>query len=104
MGIARESLYGRWVHSHEEDTDTDMVFRPEGFPFPPSRGRLAFELKPDGTLVEDAIAPADGSERVAGTWDLEEADALVMNRAASAEPRRVFRVDSVSSDRLTIRK
>jgi len=37
-----------WVHSHEEDSDEEMVFRPAAYEFPPSRGRRSFELKPDG--------------------------------------------------------
>src|ERR1041384_5695638 len=41
-----------WVHSHEEDTDTEMVLRPAGYKFPPSRGRSSFELKPDGRTDE----------------------------------------------------
>jgi hypothetical protein len=40
-----------WVHSHEEDTATTTVYRPAGFPFPPSRGRKGFHLQPGGTLT-----------------------------------------------------
>jgi len=39
--IKRAQVAGRWVHSHEEDTDDEMVFRAadSGYAFPPSRGR-----------------------------------------------------------------
>jgi hypothetical protein len=46
-----------WVHSHEEDSDEEMVFRPAAYEFPPSRGRRSFELKPDGILAEGGIGP-----------------------------------------------
>ena len=34
-----ERLIGSWVHSHEEDTATEQVFRRADYAFPPSRGR-----------------------------------------------------------------
>lgn len=48
-----------WVHSHEEDSDEEMVFRPAAYELPPSRGRRSFELKPDGILAEGGIGPTD---------------------------------------------
>ena len=55
-------LCQHWVHSHEEDTETEMVFRPASHPFPRSRGRRSFELRPDGTFVEGP----SGAERLGG--------------------------------------
>jgi hypothetical protein len=45
--IERAQVEGRWVHSHEEDTDDETVFRAadSGYAFPPSRGREALELR-----------------------------------------------------------
>src|SRR5438034_663791 len=45
----------RWLHSHEEDADAAKVYRPDDYPFPPARGRMGFELKPDGSLLEALI-------------------------------------------------
>ena len=52
--INQDALYQHWVHSHEEDTNTEIVFRPATYNFPRSRGRRSFELKTDGILVEGA--------------------------------------------------
>jgi hypothetical protein len=59
-----------WVHSHEEDSDEEMVFRPAAYELPPSRGRRSFELKPDGILAEGGIGPTDRPMETQGTWEL----------------------------------
>ena len=64
-------LLGRWVHSHEEDTGDVMVFRRETHAFPPSRGRMSLELRPDGTYVEQSPGPVDVPEESTGEWSLE---------------------------------
>jgi len=72
--IARDLLPRRWVHSHEEDTDDELVFRDAStYSFPPARGRDAFELRPDGSYVETAPGPDDRpAAGPAGTWSLED--------------------------------
>ena len=62
--IDPEQLQGRWVHSHEEDTEDEIVFRAEssGYDFPRSRGREALELNPDGSYGGDG-AGADRQAR-----------------------------------------
>jgi hypothetical protein len=95
-------LRRRWVHSHEEDTDREMVFRPAAFKFPPSRGRRSFELKPDGTLVEGGIGPTDRPVETQGTWELQD-DRLLLRRGPSEAPR-VMRIASVEDDRLVVEK
>ena len=102
--IRVEDLIGRWVHSHEEDTATEMVFRPGDYSFPPSRGRRSFELLPDGSLVDEGIAPTDGPQRAAGSWKLEAEGALCFYRGAETQPYRRWRVVSLAKDRLTCTK
>ena len=70
-------LQRRWVHSHEEDTDDEMVFRPEDYAFPRSRGRTSFELRPDGTYTESSPGPVDLPEESTGSWSLD-SDRLVL--------------------------
>ena len=95
-------LRRRWVHSHEEDTEEEMVFRPAAFEFPPSRGRRSFELKPDGALLEGRIGPTDRPLETQGYWELDD-DRLVLHRGSSQTPR-VMRIASVEDDRLTVEK
>jgi hypothetical protein len=95
-------LRRRWVHSHEEDTDREMVFRPAAFKFPPSRGRRSFELKPEGALLEGGIGPTDRPVETQGSWELQD-DRLVLRRGPS-EASRVMRIASVEDDRLVVEK
>ena len=99
-----EKLQKRWIHSHEEDTPGEMIFRPESFPFPRSRGRTAFELKPGHMLVETGIAPSDGPQTNAGKWQLNEKNELAFFKEHSAPPSRVLQILSADGDRLVIRK
>jgi hypothetical protein len=102
--IVPEELQQHWIHSHEEDTPQEMVFRPATYPFPRSRGRSGFELRPDGTYVEAGIAPTDGPKRTQGKWQLHEDGGLALYQNAQTEPSRLMHVVSVEDGRLVIRK
>jgi hypothetical protein len=99
----KEALLKRWLHSHEEDTSTQMVFRPATFGFPPSRGRVGFELNPDGSYVDIGIAPADGVLEAHGTWSVDH-DILMLSSDAYAEGTRRMRIISLSNDALILQK
>jgi hypothetical protein len=102
--ITSKILSQHWVHSHEEDTETEMVFRPASFNFPRSRGRRAFELKPDGSLVDIGIGPTDRRQEAQGTWTLEDDDRLVFSGKTPSGPSRTLQIVSVEKDRLVIKK
>src|SRR5712692_6435122 len=102
--VDADALHQYWVHSHEEDTDTEMVFRAATFNFPPSRGRTSFELKPEGRLVESGIAPDDRRLETTGTWKLEDNSALAFYAGSQSAPHQVMRIASVDKDRLVIKK
>ena len=79
--IDAERLQGRWVHSHEEDTDDEIVYRSasSGYDFPRSRGREALELHADGSYGGVVPGPADKPEPVeGGTWKVEGGNKLVL--------------------------
>jgi hypothetical protein len=65
-----KAIFGRWVHSREEDTEKIMVFRPATFKFPRSRGRNGFEIREDGVFLLHTIAETDGLRTLAGRWKL----------------------------------
>ena len=101
--VSRDTLFGRWTHSHEEDTSDSRVYRRPQYPFPPSRGRVSFELKPDGTMVEQGIGPTDRPVRREGTWELRPDGGLVL-RPGDGAAERVLEVVSVTADRLVVRR
>jgi hypothetical protein len=97
-----DALHGHWVHAHEEDTDDEMVFRPATHPFPPSRGRISFELRPDGAYVERSPGPVDAPVRSTGSWSLQ-GDRLVL-KAAGDRPGHAWEIATVGDDRLVVRR
>ena len=101
--MTEEALQKRWMHSHEEDTNTRMVFRPSTFRFPPSRGRIGFELKADGTYVDIGIAPADGTLETQGSWSLDQ-DTLILSSDIYPDGTRRMQIISVSEDTLIFKK
>ena len=102
--IDRNALHQHWVHSHEEDTATETVYRPASFAFPRSRGRSAMALKPDGGLVETGIGPTDRPQESRGTWKLAGDDTLSMYEKGQAKPKRTMKIVSLEQDKLVVRK
>jgi hypothetical protein len=101
--VTPEVLQRRWLHSHEEDSDAEMVFRPASFKFPPSRGRAGFDLKPNQSYVDIGIAPTDGPQESTGTWKLQD-DQLQLFNQSSATPARTLQIVSADKNRLVVRK
>lgn len=101
--IRAELLYQHWVHSHEEDTATEKVFRPATFNFPRSRGRKGFELKADGTLMNVGIGPTDRPTKSANTWQIEN-DTITFHQESDATTRQTMNIVSVDANRLVVKK
>ena len=101
--VLPELLQKRWLHSHEEDSDTEMVFRPASFKFPPSRGRAGFDLKANQSYIDIGIAPVDGPQESRGTWKLRD-DQLELFKSASPTPTRTLQIVSADKDRLVVKK
>ena len=75
-----EHLPQKWVHSKEEDTETEMVYRPSTYSFPPVRGgRVSLDIKPDGTLLTTGDAGADDRQtQKKANWKIDN-DTLVLS-------------------------
>ncbi len=101
--MANDQVSGRWVHAHEEDTEDEMVFRPAGTELPPSRGRMAFELRADGTFVETGLGASDVPEEATGSWAFEGGTITLSEGATQGVPREM-EVVTVDEERLVIRK
>jgi hypothetical protein len=68
QAVPLAEIFGLWLHSQEEDTQTTTVYRPRGYLFPPSRGRSAVEFRPDGTYIEYSSGPDDRGQAIVGSW------------------------------------
>jgi len=98
-----ERIQQRWLHSHEEDSATETVYRPASYAFPRSRGRQGFELRPDRSLIEIGIAPTDGPHESSGTWTLE-GPRLQFFDPSSRTPVREMEIVSADDDRLVVKR
>jgi hypothetical protein len=98
--VEPERLARRWLHSHEEDTEDEMVFRAadSGYSFPPSRGREALELHPDGSYGGTVPGPTDKPAPVEGEWTVEEGG----HRLRLGD--RVLEIIAAKGDVLRVRK
>jgi hypothetical protein len=100
--FSENTLHGRWIHAHEEDTDDEMVFRRASHPLPPSRGRIRLELRSDGTFVERFPGPVDVPEEIGGRWSLED-DRLVL-RTEDDLSSHAWVIAKAEADRLVLKK
>ena len=98
-----DKVSGRWVHAHEEDTEDEMVFRPADTDLPPSRGRLAFELRPDGTFAETGLGAADVPEEATGSWTFED-DTITLSEGAAQGVPRTMDVVAADREKLVVRR
>ncbi|MGK5684803.1 hypothetical protein [Actinoplanes sp. URMC 104] len=102
MSEIQPDLYRRWFRSFEEDTDEHAVYRPGGYPFPPSRrARPSLEFRPGGGYVEYAAGPADRAVPQQGSWELAEGDALRVQAGAGS---RLLHIVAHDDQVLKIRK
>ena len=97
-----EALIGHWVHSHEDDGDGEMVFRPATYPFPPARGRVSFELRRDGTYVESSPGPVDLPVQSAGGWSCD-GGRLILGAEGDATGH-AWDIVKAEADRLVVKR
>lgn len=62
------ALFKHWVHAREEDIGDVEMYRPQGHPFPPAFGRMAFEITRTGQCIQHEFGPADEPLRIPGIW------------------------------------
>ena len=77
---------------------------PADVPLPPSRGRKTFELKADGSLIEQGPGPTDRTQSQQGRWTLDEKGVLRFFRAGEDQPSRISQIAAVDGERLVLKK
>jgi hypothetical protein len=102
--VDRDALEQKWVHSHEEDTSDETVFRPASYRFPPSRGRKAFQLDGDGKLVNFGIGADDRTVQSEGRWQLDDRNRLTLQAATPGMSPSVMQLLHVGRDKLVVKK
>jgi hypothetical protein len=95
-------LLQAWMHSHEEDSGNEVVFRPATFPFPRSRGRTGYDFHPDGTVRATGPGRDDRAVSSVGRWEILAPDTLVVS--VPGEERQELKIHSVVADKLVLEK
>jgi len=100
-----EQLFGTWLHSREEDTPTQTVYRPADYDFPPARlGRTGYELKADGSCNALGVAAQDGWSRQSCRWTLRQGDPAEIVLTFPDGRRQVLHIASFDKGTLIIQK
>jgi hypothetical protein len=71
------------------------MFRPAVYPFPPSRGREAWDLRADGTLTVRLPGPTDVPQQAEGTWALEGRNLLLRDGDGVERSMVVLHLDDI---------
>ena len=104
MSTKTDQLVGTWLHSHEEDTPTERVYRRSDFDFAPSRGRDGYEFRADRTGEYIGIAPQDGATRTTQKWRLRAGSQPGIVLTFPDGQQRVLSLVSLEEDRLVLRQ
>ena len=94
-------LNQKWTHSFEEDTEHEMVYRPEGFTLGKARGRTQFDFKENGEVTDTRIGRNDVPDAVNGSWKLEGENLVITLSDGTAQ---VYPVKDLSPEKLVLKK
>lgn len=101
---ALKQLEGTWLVSREENAGDTLVYRPNTYHFPPSRGRTGFAIKPFGRFEQFDIAPTDGLAGRAGTWTADGNSRLRIHLKEGTEPDYTLEIISLEKQVLKLRR
>lgn len=93
-------LFQHWIHSFEESSALQTVYRPVTYSFAPARGRDGFEIREDGIFISHPIAPGDGNMTIEEKWVLHDHELVVTGRGNNQR----YKLVSVTKDRLVLQR
>jgi len=104
-GVNIKDLFQHWVHSYEEQKDTDakeQIFRPaKSREFPPSHFRMAYNFSEGGECEWMFLDPADRHHFKPGKWEIDSGDKSVLKITADGRTNS-FRIVELSKDILRL--
>jgi hypothetical protein len=105
MSLVPSGLLGRWVYSREGASTDVRVYRPSGWPLPPSRlPRHVLEFEPDHHVISRVGGPADSRIVREGRWDVEPGDpSLLRLDWRDTSPPALIEVTTCSKELLQVR-
>ncbi|SDX90065.1 hypothetical protein [Hymenobacter psychrophilus] len=99
-----KQLEGTWLHAHEEDQADVLVYRPNTYAFPPSRGRTGFAFERNGLFTQYDIAPTDGLEGHKGRWKVQKDNTLLIDLDDQPDSGYALEIVSLENNVLKVRR
>ncbi|MDB5269982.1 MAG: hypothetical protein JWP58_3022 [Hymenobacter sp.] len=99
-----QQLEGTWLASHEENRGDTLVYRPNTYKFPPTRGRTGFAIEPFGRFEQFDIAPTDGLAGHPGTWTADGDTRLRIHLTEGQMPDYTLEIISLDKKVLKLRR
>jgi hypothetical protein len=90
-----------WLHAHEEDQGDVLVYRPNTYNFPPSRGRTGMAFDQNGLFTQYDIAPTDGVQGRKGQWMVMDEHTVRITLDDKQDP--AYQLEIVSLDEKTLK-
>jgi hypothetical protein len=104
---SKKTLQKHWIHSYEEDSESEKVFRPSDYKFALSRRpREFFQLNQDGTLLSSDSFANDSPTFKSGNWAIEKDDKLIIypnEKKLKTEAKELI-IASIEKDKLILKK
>ncbi len=91
------NLEGTWLISPEESAGTTLVYRPNTYPFPPSRGRTGFAIGTYGRFEQFDLSPTDGLAGRPGSWVIDRDKFLQIHLYDSPAPEYTLEILSLDT-------
>ena len=104
MAPTDKQLEGTWLVSREENRGDTLVYRPNTYAFPPTRGRTGFAIGPFGRFEQFDIAPTDGLLGRPGTWTADGRARLRVHLADGRDPDYTLELLSLENHVLKLRR
>jgi hypothetical protein len=99
-----KQLEGTWLASHEENRGDTLVYRPNTYKFPPTRGRTGFAIRSYGRFEQFDIAPTDGLAGHPGTWTTDGDTRLRIHLTDGQQPDYTLEILSLNKEVLKLRR
>lgn len=102
--ILPPQIFKTWINSFEEDEQDSIVYRPEGFPFPPARFREKLIFKRNGEFILTVPGANDVPEEIQGTWESSVKDKILVQFPNSRREGFILHIIEINEEILKVRK
>ncbi|MFK7788202.1 MAG: sialate O-acetylesterase [Phycisphaeraceae bacterium] len=106
-GDASDLFIGKWTSSYEDKKkwdDPDIFLRTDSRDWPPSRFRMRYVFKKDGSCEYLYLHPTDAHKMVAGTWTQKGDEIHISDKAGKKQRNVSFEIVEIGKDKLKTKR